>query len=107
MATSLTNGTPKLDTFKAGVAKDYSFALPARSFVQLKTSTTDTADANSTISCEGSDKTARSQINILSLTLPAGSHGFTVTSDKDARFAVNFVAVAQSRFDAFKSFFRF
>ena len=106
MAIILKNGEPKLGSFKAGDPVEYSITVPVRSFVQAKTSTSDSSSANSTMTLEGVSKTHRAQINLLSTVLSSGEHTLTVSSDKDARFAVSFVAVAQSRLEAFKSFFR-
>lgn len=92
MANFLRNGEPESDTFKAGApAKAYVFTTPAKGNVWLLTSTSTVMSANSTIAYDGQSETHRAQTNIMGpISLPAGTHQFTVSSDKDARFAVSY-----------------
>lgn len=92
MATFLKNGEPELETFKAGApAQQFVFTAPTKGIVQILTSTSNVMSANSTIAYDGSTETHRAQINTLGpVAVSAGTHTFTVSSDKDARFAVSY-----------------
>ena len=101
------NAKAKTLPFKKDKPEACSFAVPFRSFVTIKTSTSDVASADSTLECGGKRVTHRATTNLLRLTLPAGSHPLTVTSSKDATFSIHVDAMPLSRLDALKSVFGF
>ena len=100
------NSKPQAFVFKGPGVKTEDFVLNERSAVEIKTHTTDNTSALSTITVDGSSKTAPSQVNIKRTTLAAGSHEIAIASSAKATFYVNITATAVSRFESFKSLFR-
>ena len=104
---SRTNGTFLTESFKANVAKTFTFSLAKASRVEIKVaSTEDFNTASVTIQCEGDEITKGAQLAKLVLTLQPGDYSFAVTCTKSKQLGVGYTAVPLSVLGRVLNWFR-
>ncbi len=104
---SRTNGTFIPESFKANVAKTFTFNLAKASRVEIKAaSSEDFNTANVTIQCEGDEITRGAQLAKLVLILQPGDYSFSVSCTKSKQIGVGYTAVPLSVLGRLLSWFR-